>query len=337
MDNNPVHSDEFISMNVICWTVLILFIIFFLCLAILLIIRKWVLFQPSKDARWDPAQQEGHRDLYLKVGDEDHNGGMGYTKKQIDEIKRSKIITFTELQYINVWLFEMFPGKRIVLYFHGNNDNISYRQYSVDICKRLGLNLLLVDYRGYGESSGFPETKSILEDAKTAYTFLKKRGYYSSEIIIWGESLGGIPAIWTAAKFKCSHLILLSTFYNLKIVINGSSIPDSFKGVVEKLFKDEYTRNDHHIKKIRCGLTVIHSITDDILPYKNAEMIHDKAGTKNGGKKIKKNLITISGIHSKPNFEDKQLKELMNGLNVKVNNESNIIKELQEIIDNLSF
>ena len=324
--------------DLVYWTILLIIILVFLILAMFFMVKKWVLFQPTKDKVWDPRQHPGHHDIYLKIGDDtDGNGGRGYTRKEIEEIKGSKILTFKELQYINVWLFEMFPGKRIVLYFHGNNDNISYRQYAVDICKRLNLNLLLVDYRGYGESSGFPDTGSMLLDSKTAYKFLKRRGYYSNEIIIWGESLGGIAAIWTAARYRCSHLVLLSTFYNLNTVINESKLPDKIKRIIERLSRDKFMKNDHYIKRIRCNLTVIHSRDDDILPYVNSGLLHDKAGTKNGRKKIKKNLITISGIHSKPNFEDDQLRELVKSLNVKVDDEDKVIEDLQNIINNLDF
>jgi pimeloyl-ACP methyl ester carboxylesterase len=322
--------------DIIYWTILILIIVIVISLICFFTFKRYVLFQPSKDIIWKPECSLEYKNLYLVVGDTKHNDGKGYTSKEIIELKNSKILTFSELQYINVWYFNQFPGNKVVLYYHGNNDNISYREYAVNICKKMKLNLLLLDYRGYGKSSSYPQLHYLKKDASTAYSFVRSM-YSPDDIIIWGESLGGIASIYTAAKFECSHLVLLSTFYNLNTIINEMKLSKTTRTVIKKLSYDKNIQNHHYIKRIKCPITIIHSENDDILPYINGELLHNNAGIKNGGTSIIKTFIKIDGSHSHPYFTEENITDLMNSLELKhvsINNTQNI-NEILNIINNL--
>lgn len=80
-----------------------------------------------------------------------------------------------------------------VIFFHGNAANraASYRVslYS-SISTRLGANVLAIDYRGYGDSTGTPSEAGLLKDGQAAWTWLEKRGASSDSIVIMGHSLG---------------------------------------------------------------------------------------------------------------------------------------------------
>lgn len=317
------------SNDIFWWTIFIIMILIVVALIMFFTLRKGVLFQPTKDVIWKPTDK--YDDLYLVIKDPQYKS---YTFKEIQRLRSSKIITFENIPYVNVWYLNNFPGKQVVLYYHGNNDNISYRQYAVDICNRLKLNLLLLDYRGYGRSSGVPDTRLMLEDAKTAYKFLRTN-FEPKDIIIWGESLGGIASIYIAGKYQCDKLVLLSTFYDLNTVIDKMKLPEGAKLIVKRLSRDKFIKNKSWIKKVTCPTVVIHSVNDDILPFVNGEKLYEKVGKSTGG--VSKHFIRIDGAHSHPVFTSDNIRQLIEaiGLNDDDITSDNNVESIKDIINNI--
>lgn len=309
--------------HLVWYFILLIIVIILISIVLFLVIKNAALFQASKGHHWNPYS-EPLEDCYLIIGDSEVRCR---SKEEINKIKKKKWFALREVPYINAWHFNGFPGKQVVLYFHGNNDNISYRKYVVDICKILKMNLVLVDYRGYGESSGHPSSERLLKDAEVAYKFTKTR-YSSDEIIIWGESLGGIAAIWTASKFKCDRLILLSTFADLKSVVNNQkSIPGIARKALIKLVDDPNMKNGEWMKQVKCPVFIIHSKEDDLIPYKNAEKLYDAIPHDN------KELITIGGSHAGPRFSSYNLGKLVKFVGLILTEEK--IDEIVEITQNI--
>jgi esterase/lipase len=242
----------------------------------------------------------------------------------------SRTFNIGDLHFINIWKFENFPQNRVVLYFHGNNDNISYRKYVIDICRILELNLILVDYRGYGDSGNYPTSQFLLEDAKTVYKHVSNH-YDSSNILIWGESLGGIAAIWTAHKYHCGGLILLSTFANLGISIDKMKSPKPIKSLLKSMAKSKLMDNGKWIKSVVAPTVIIHSPDDDILPYANAELLYNSVGC------VEKKLINIRGPHSQPYFTDDNLIDLLNFIHIdtRIVSDTHKISHIRNIINNI--
>jgi pimeloyl-ACP methyl ester carboxylesterase len=106
----------------------------------------------------------------------------------------------------------------LVLFFHGNAGNISHRLDYVRMFRDLGLATLIIDYRGYGRSSGTPSEEGSYLDAEAAWQHATKvLGYAPDRIVIFGESLGGAVAAQLAEGHRPGALILASTF---------TSVPD---------------------------------------------------------------------------------------------------------------
>ena len=104
-----------------------------------------------------------------------------------------------------------------VLVCHGNAGNIGHR---LDTCATLlatGVNVLLFDYRGYGRSQGRPSEEGTYRDAQAAYQWLRQKGFPGTNIVVFGESLGGGVATELAVRAPVGGLVLQSTF---------TSIPD---------------------------------------------------------------------------------------------------------------
>jgi uncharacterized protein len=153
-----------------------------------------------------------------------------------------------------------------VLVCHGNAGNIGDR---LDTCAALlatGANVLLFDYRGYGRSGGRPSEEGTYRDAEAAHQWLRQRGFAGTNIIAFGESLGGGVAAELAARQAVGGLVLQSTF---------TSIPDIGAELfpwlpVRWLAKIRY---DTHAKLpgLKIPVLVMHSRTDEIVPFHHGE------------------------------------------------------------------
>src|SRR5439155_1982339 len=94
------------------------------------------------------------------------------------------------------WFFPRKDARATLLFLHGNAGNISHRLPKARVLHKLGLAVAMVDYRGYGASSGSPSEIGTYRDAAAAHAALARRGDVdASKIICYGESLGGGVAI----------------------------------------------------------------------------------------------------------------------------------------------
>ena len=91
----------------------------------------------------------------------------------------------------------------VALYCHGNGGNISGRLGALEGLRALGLSVLILDYRGYGQSSGRPSVAGTRLDVAAAWSHLiEVRAFTPERIVLWGRSLGGAIAIDQAARMS---------------------------------------------------------------------------------------------------------------------------------------
>jgi uncharacterized protein len=98
-----------------------------------------------------------------------------------------------------------------ILYLHGAGGNVGVAGYNEAWAKfrRLGLGVLAVDYRGFGESAGRPSEAGLYCDATGAYAYLTgSLGVSASRIVIYGYSLGSAVAIDLATRVPAAGLIV---------------------------------------------------------------------------------------------------------------------------------
>ena len=116
------------------------------------------------------------------------------------------------------WYFP-FDGtaKAVILYCHGNAENVSFLGgVAGELRQRLQSSILVFDYAGYGKSEGSPSASGILEDGRAARRWLAERnGIPESEIVVYGQSLGGAVAVDLAAKDEARAMIVESSFTSL--------------------------------------------------------------------------------------------------------------------------
>jgi fermentation-respiration switch protein FrsA (DUF1100 family) len=120
------------------------------------------------------------------------------------------------------------PGERrpLVIFFHGNGEVIDYLPKQVEGFRNLGMGVLLVEYPGFGRSSGDPTESSITETVVAAYDAVLKRDVVDSQrIIIFGRSLGGGAACALAALRPSAALIMQSAFSSTRPFAHAALLP----------------------------------------------------------------------------------------------------------------
>ena len=169
------------------------------------------------------------------------------------------------------WFIPSHDAKATLLFFHGNAGNISHRLESIEIFNRLGLNVFIIDYRGYGQSEGKITEKGSYRDAEAAWKYLRQtRG--EQPIFIFGRSLGASIAAWLASKYTPAALIVESGF---------TSIPSMAQRIypflpVRWLAHFSYDTRKY-VTQITCPIIVAHSRNDEIIPYQEGNDIFDAA------------------------------------------------------------
>lgn len=170
------------------------------------------------------------------------------------------------------WYCPVQNPRAVVLYAHGNGGNIATRaSFYRLLTERLGVTVLAFDYRGYGRSAGEPSEEGLLADARAARRFLaEKAGVAESDIILYGQALGGGVMVDLAAKDGARGLILESTFSSLSAVANhkypltGSLLQDKYDSLAK-------------IGDYQGPLLMVHGERDRIVPIKQAKELHAAA------------------------------------------------------------
>ncbi len=106
-------------------------------------------------------------------------------------------------------------GGRALLFFHGNAGNAADRLDRARILnERLGLDVFLVDYRGYGKSEGDPSEEGLYRDARAVYDHALSR-FHANQVVLFGESLGSAVAIQLATEQTSAGVVLETPFLSI--------------------------------------------------------------------------------------------------------------------------
>lgn len=178
-------------------------------------------------------------------------------------------------------------ARGMVIFFHGNAGNIGHRLDYLRMFHDLGLATLVVDYRGYGLSSGTPSEDGTYLDAAAAWRHATRvLGFPANSIVLFGESLGGGVAAQLAADNPPGALILASTF---------TSVPDLGSELypllpVRLLARIRYD-NLKRLPEIACPVLVIHSRSDEVIPFGHGRRLFEAASQP-------KQFLEIAGGHN---------------------------------------
>ncbi len=191
---------------------------------------------------------------------------------------------------LHAWFVPATTSRGTLLFSHGNAGNIGHRLDSIRQFHSLGLDVLIYDYRGFGESEGKPTEAGTYLDAKAAWDYLlEERRIAPQQIIIFGRSLGAAVAAELASQYPSAGVILESAF---------TSVPDMAASIypwlpVRLLSRYQYN-NLEKIARITSPLLLVHSRGDEIVPYDQGERLFAQANEP-------KQFLELSGGHNDGN------------------------------------
>ncbi len=162
------------------------------------------------------------------------------------------------------------------LYCHGNKHNIDEYWDRVMLLHKLGINIFIFDYRGYGKSEGESSEEGLFADSKTALDYVRSRSeYYSDSLCYYGYSLGNVASIYLAAEIQ-DPLCLFSEapFASANSLTQGSLVLD----IQPRWLIDGEFNNVENIRKINSPLMLFHGENDDFVRYRdNGKLVYNAA------------------------------------------------------------
>lgn len=183
---------------------------------------------------------------------------------------RELLISVTEKEKLSIVQFypkDTTQTKGVVLYFHGNRENIIHYSKFAPLFTKHGYEIWMMDYPGYGKSTGTLREKRLYADAMLLYKMAVQKASKDS-IIIYGKSLGTGVAAELASHEACKQLILETPYY-------------SFPSLASQRFpiypaatmvKYNFPVCDY-LQQVKVPVTVFHGTDDVVIPYSNAEKL----------------------------------------------------------------
>ncbi len=175
------------------------------------------------------------------------------------------------------WMNNPNSNGKVLLYLHGNTLNIAANLYAATGYYKAGFSVLLIDYRGFGKSEGsFPNEKRVYEDAEIAWNYLVRQlKIPSSQIYIYGHSLGGAIAIDLAVKCPdAAGLIVESTFTSVNEVIAARKLFPLFP--VDLILTQQFD-SLQKVPKLKIPILIIHGTEDETIPVLMSQTLYASA------------------------------------------------------------
>lgn len=209
---------------------------------------------------------------------------------------------------IHGWYVPHESPRAAVLFCHGNAGNISHRIETLQILHhRMGVSVLIFDYRGYGRSEGRPDEPGVLADARAARKWLARReNIDQTEIVLMGRSLGGAVAVDLAAQDGARALVLESSFTSICDVAAYYYPWLPIRAMMRTRFDSA-----GKIARYKGPLLQSHSKSDTIIPFRFGHRLFEAANEP-------KQFIAFEGIdHNDPQPAEyyRQLDKFLDKLN----------------------
>ena len=204
-------------------------------------------------------------------------------------------ITAQDNVRINGWFISNPKAKYTLLFFHGNAGNIGDRIDKLQLLYQVGLNIFIIDYRGFGRSQGSPSESGFYRDALAAYDYLLNTiNVKPEQIVLYGESLGTAIAVDLGFNREVKALILEGAFScgrDMAVKIYPFLPRFIFSNSFDSLTK---------IKEINAPKLFIHSRNDEIVPFNLAKKLYNHA-------RGPKEFLEIEGDHNNAFLSSRRL------------------------------
>ncbi len=200
-------------------------------------------------------------------------------------------LTTSDDERLHGWYVPATDRRGVVLFFHGNAGNISHRLDSIGIFHQLGLDTLIIDYRGYGQSTGKTNEQGTYLDAQAAWSYLvDERGIPADRIIIFGRSLGGAVGAWLGAQPDMKNgpaAVIIESSFTSGVDMARQLYPFLPAQLITRL---RYPAVEY-ASRLQCPVLVVHSRDDEIIPFAMGQSIYAAV-------KQRKSFLELRGDHN---------------------------------------
>ncbi len=186
---------------------------------------------------------------------------------------------------INAIHFKVPNPKGIILYHHGNKDNLARWGKIAQEFTRFNFDVIVMDYRGYGKSTGKLTEENLFSDALFCYSQIMEQ-LKPKQMVVYGRSLGTGIASWLASQVKPEKLILETPYFDMNDLF-GRYVPN---WLLKKSLHLRFNSNIY-LKTLEVPLLLLHGDKDEVVPYSSGKKLfesilnpHKKLVTLPGGK-----------------------------------------------------
>ncbi len=180
-------------------------------------------------------------------------------------------IIFDEQTNFNIVQFlpdSLQPAKGVVLYFHGNKENIiRYAPFANNFTSK-GYEVWMCDYPGFGKSTGVLSEEILYQEAVQMYKLARTK-YREDSIVIYGKSMGTGIAAYLASNKNCKKLILETPYYSMHSLINRYA----WMFPMELLMHYQLPTYKY-LKNVVAPVSIFHGTNDGVVPYSNATQLN---------------------------------------------------------------
>ena len=238
--------------------------------------QRYLIFRPSPELQRRPSSPE--------------------FKLPYDEVKIQ--IANSQNEFLHAWWFDapspqekinvvanepikILRSPKTILYFYGaaGNKNFPSQIAKFEGLQKLGFSVLVIDYRGFGESSEVeqhPNESQFYQDSQTAWNYLvNKLKIQPKDIVIYGESLGGAVAIDLATKHpEAGGLIVQSSFTSMAETIKHNNLFSLFP--IDLLLTQRFN-SISKVPYLKVPVLFIHGTDDTVVPFRMSQELYDAA------------------------------------------------------------
>ena len=182
---------------------------------------------------------------------------------------------------LNAIHFKADSAKGLILYFHGNQGNLTRWGNIAEEFAALQYDVVVMDYRGYGKSRGPRSMEAMLNDAEEFYQYALKY-FREDQITLYGRSLGTGLASWLAGKHRPQRLILETPYYSL------AAVARRYYPIYPSQLALRYNfESFKYLKSASCPVFIFHGTEDEVVPYAQGKQLFESLPVGKG------KLITI--------------------------------------------
>ncbi|MFP6681886.1 MAG: alpha/beta hydrolase [Gammaproteobacteria bacterium] len=182
-------------------------------------------------------------------------------------------IPTTDGEVLHAWFVPHPTASASVLFLHGNGGNISDRLLTLARLHEMQLNVLMLDYRGYGRSTGKPSAQGTFLDAQAGWNYLiNEQDEQRDNIVVYGRSLGGAVAVELASRMRPRALIIESTFTSI-----ADMASDIYPYLPTRMLLRHKYPSIKTIVRISVPLLVAHSTDDELIPLRHGQRLFEVA------------------------------------------------------------